>query len=144
MKLANYFDYNTGIDIILWRGEKRWGEVLETVAIQWRGLTVSLNIAIVSGIVNERGSGYVADLRLLTCFRSHETLRSFKCTSCKIYRPNHEISQIFDSTKSLETATAILQKENESLTHCRLNEQHDPVTASALPDRLWSLAYAAR
>lgn len=67
MKLANYFDYNTGIDIILWRGEKRWGEVLETVALQWRGLTVSLNIAIVSEIVNEGGSGYVADLRLLTC-----------------------------------------------------------------------------
>lgn len=61
MKLANYFDYNIGIDTILWRGEKGWGEVLETVALQWRGLTVSLNITIVSEIVNEGGSGYVAE-----------------------------------------------------------------------------------
>lgn len=75
------------------------------------------------------------NLRLLTCFKSHETLRSFKCTSCKIYRPNHERSQIFDSTKSAE---------NESLTHCGLNERHDPITASALPDRLCLLAYVAR
>lgn len=64
--------------------------------------------------------------------------------SCKIYRPNHEISQIFDSTKSLETATEILLKENKSLSHCESNERHDPVTASALPDRLCSLAYVAR
>lgn len=63
MKLANYFDYNTGIDIILWRGEKGWGEVLETVALQWCGLMVSLKIAIFSEIVIEVGSGYVAELQ---------------------------------------------------------------------------------
>lgn len=66
-------------------------------------------------------------------------MKHLEVLNVRLARPNHEISQIFDSTESPETATAILQKENESLTHCGLNERHDPVIASALPDRLWSL-----
>lgn len=42
-----------------------------------------------------------------------ETLGNLKCTSCKIY--NDKVYKILDSIKSLETATAILQNENESL-----------------------------
>lgn len=44
-----------------------------------------------------------------------DKLRSFKCTSCKIYKD--ETSKMLDSIKSLEVASEILQKENELLTN---------------------------
>lgn len=42
-----------------------------------------------------------------------DKLRNFKCTSCKIY--NDEIKKMLDSIKSLETATKMLQNENDLL-----------------------------